>query len=171
MINYRDYVTRFGGKLILGACGHYLVLCDWTGCHSSGSTIKRVERFFKNSSLTGGDATLDNACRQLDEYFRGERKEFDIELKPTGSEKFQLIAKLLREIPYGQTLTYAGLAAKAELTSAHRAVGAMVKSNPISIFIPCHRIIAGNGLGGYRGGQGAKEKLLQLEQAIPASLL
>lgn len=120
-----------------------------------------------------GDAPILRASAQwLDAYFAGQKPTASaLKLAPKGSEFQRLIWELLRAIPYGETTTYGTLAAEAEArlgrrTSA-RAVGAAVGRNPISIIIPCHRVLgAGGGLTGYAGGLDKKEWLLRHEGAI-----
>lgn len=101
---------------------------------------------------------------QLAEYFAGERTEFDLPLSPVGTA-FQLqVWKLLEEIPYGVTISYGELARRAQDPNASRAVGAANGKNPISIIVPCHRVIGANGkLTGYGGGLPNKKILLDLE--------
>ena len=102
--------------------------------------------------------------RQLGEYFRGERTKFDLRLAPEGTP-FQLAAwRQLCRIPYGRTITYGELAKRMDKPLAARAVGAANGQNPISIIVPCHRVIGTNGsLTGYGGGLRVKKKLLELE--------
>ena len=114
---------------------------------------------------------LRSASDWLDAYFAGDKPDAQaLKLAPEGSEFQKLVWKLLRDIPYGETTTYGALAAKAEAcldrrTSA-RAVGAAVGRNPISIIIPCHRVLgAGGCLTGYAGGLDKKEWLLRFEGA------
>ena len=112
------------------------------------------------------------AAEWLEAYFAGERPEPGVlTLAPEGSEFQKLIWSLLTEITYGETLTYGHLAAEAERRLGHRtsarAVGAAVGRNPISIIIPCHRVIGADGsLTGYAGGRDKKEGLLRHEGAI-----
>ncbi len=111
------------------------------------------------------------AAEWLDAYFAGERPEAQaLKLAPRGSEFQKLVWKLLWEIPYGETTTYRALAAKAETQlgrkTAARAVGTAVGRNPISIIIPCHRVLGASGsLTGYAGGLDKKEWLLRHEGA------
>ena len=102
--------------------------------------------------------------RQLQAYFDGELREFDLPLAPEGTE-FQLrVWNTLRAIPYGETISYAQLAQKIGDPKAVRAVGLANGSNPIPIIIPCHRVIGSNGsLTGFGGGLSNKKKLLALE--------
>ena len=99
----------------------------------------------------------------LFDYFDGARRDFDLPLAPAGSPFRTRVWAALRAIPYGETRTYGDLAAA--LGSAARAIGQANGANPIPILIPCHRVVAGNGLGGYSGGDGAatKRALLALE--------
>jgi methylated-DNA-[protein]-cysteine S-methyltransferase len=102
--------------------------------------------------------------RQLQAYFRGELKEFDLPLALEGT-KFQVgVWNTLREIPYGETISYAQLAARIGNPKAVRAVGLANGSNPIPIIVPCHRVIGSDGsLTGFGGGLPTKKMLLELE--------
>ena len=110
---------------------------------------------------------LREAARQLLEYFNGDRRVFDLPLCMRGTP-FQLaIWNALCGIPYGETRTYADIAAAVGNPKACRAVGMANNRNPISIIIPCHRVIGKDGsLTGYGGGLGRKEYLLSLEQRV-----
>ena len=106
-----------------------------------------------------------DAAAQLGAYFRGEEKDFNLELNPEGTPFQKKVWDLLREIPSGQTITYGELAVRAGNPKASRAVGAANGKNPIPIIIPCHRVIGSNGkLTGYAGGLEAKKKLLEIEE-------
>jgi len=103
---------------------------------------------------------------QLDEYFEGTRREFDIKLDLRGPEFHQRCWQALLKIPYGETWTYAQLATEVGSPLASRAVGQANHHNPVAIIVPCHRVIASNGtLAGFAGGLAAKEFLLNLEGA------
>ncbi len=111
---------------------------------------------------------LQNAAQQLREYFAGARHDFDLPLKPRGSEFQRAVWREMLAIPYGQTKSYGDLA-KATGGIA-RAVGTACGANPIPIFIPCHRVLAADRqLGGFSGGKGPETKafLLTLEGAWP----
>ncbi|MEL6760857.1 MAG: methylated-DNA--[protein]-cysteine S-methyltransferase [Myxococcota bacterium] len=101
---------------------------------------------------------------QLEEYFAGERQRFDLALAPVGTPFQTLVWRKLLEIPYGQTTSYGELARRIGRPRAVRAVGAANGRNPISVIVPCHRVIgADGGLTGFGGGLERKRYLLQLE--------
>jgi methylated-DNA-[protein]-cysteine S-methyltransferase len=119
---------------------------------------------------TGGDSiVLAAARRQLDEYFAGTRTEFDLPLRLTGTPWEERVWAQLRTIRYGETATYGELAARLGAPTAARAVGSANGRNPISIVVPCHRVIGSTGaLTGYAWGVERKSALLQLERgALP----
>jgi methylated-DNA-[protein]-cysteine S-methyltransferase len=104
--------------------------------------------------------------RQVEEYFEGRRKKFELPLKLSGTDFQQRLYQRLLEIPYGKTMTYGELAK--QLGSSPRAVGGACRRNPIPLIIPCHRVVAAKGLGGFSGATEGdkltlKIKLLQLE--------
>ena len=100
----------------------------------------------------------------FDDYFHGLNPKINFKLNPQGSEFRQKVWKILSEIDYGETLTYGEIASKISPTMSAQAVGGAVGHNPISILIPCHRVLGSNGkLTGYAGGIDKKVKLLKLE--------
>lgn len=106
-----------------------------------------------------------DAVAQLTEYFAGERTRFDLRLELHGTAFQRRVWHALRDIPYGETISYGELAHRAEAPGAARAVGAANGSNPISVIVPCHRVIGSNGtLTGYGGGLERKRRLLELER-------
>ena len=109
-------------------------------------------------------ALLLRGREQLQAYFDGQRAVFDLPLAPSGSVYRQRIWQALRDIPYGQTASYAAIAARAG--GSARSVGGANAANPIPILIPCHRVVGTVGAGGYSGGQGMETKmwLLALER-------
>lgn len=115
---------------------------------------------------TRDDRALPAAREQLGEYFAGGRREFELRLSPRGSA-FQLrVWAALRAIPYGETTSYGKLAASIGVPDGARAVGLANGQNPISIIVPCHRVIGADGsLTGYGGGLPAKQWLLSHEAA------
>ncbi len=110
------------------------------------------------------DAMLARARRQLEEYFAGERRAFDLPLAAAGTDFQQKVWAALLEVPYGATASYGDIARRIGAPSAVRAVGAANGRNPISIVVPCHRVIGSSGsLTGYGGGIERKRFLLALE--------
>jgi methylated-DNA-[protein]-cysteine S-methyltransferase len=111
------------------------------------------------------DDDFDDVVTQLQEYFAGTRRQFDLPLAPEGTPFQQRVWRALLEIPYGETISYGELAGQIGQRNASRAVGLANGSNPLSIVIPCHRVIGANGkLTGYGGGLPNKERLLALER-------
>jgi methylated-DNA-[protein]-cysteine S-methyltransferase len=110
---------------------------------------------------------LDDVRRELDEYFAGTRRVFDLPIDLRVAPFHADVLAQLARVPYGQTETYGALAAKAGRPKAARAVGTVMNRNPIPIVLPCHRIVGANGaLTGYAGGLDVKRHLLQLEGAM-----
>ncbi len=108
---------------------------------------------------------LQEAIRQLRAYFAGELETFELTLAPEGTDFQRSVWCKLRDIPFGETISYGELAKRVGNPKASRAVGAANGQNPIPIIIPCHRVIGSNGkLTGFGGGLPMKQKLLALEQ-------
>lgn len=120
--------------------------------------------------VAAGNGVFAAATEQLGEYFDGDRREFDMPTAPVGTD-FQLaVWHQLRQIPYGQTWTYGRIAERLGNPRAVRAVGLANGRNPLSIVVPCHRVIGANGaMTGFGGGIERKEYLLGLEKAVPAA--
>jgi methylated-DNA-[protein]-cysteine S-methyltransferase len=155
--SYGYAATPLGRVLVVTAGG------ELAGLHFDGSA--RAPRVPEQTS--GSETTLRALSEQLDEYFRGVRTRFDIPLRLEGTP-FQVAAwSALLEIPYGQTWSYSELAGWIGHQRAARAVGAANGQNPISIVVPCHRLVGSDGgLTGYGGGIDRKRRLLELEGAI-----
>ena len=118
------------------------------------------------------ERALAEACRQLREYFAGERQVFDIPLQLNGTEFQVSVLQALLKIPYGQTTSYGEIAKRIGRPKAVRAVGAANGRNPIPIVVPCHRVIGSTGdLTGFGGGLDTKEALLRLEAEHTQDLL
>jgi methylated-DNA-[protein]-cysteine S-methyltransferase len=104
------------------------------------------------------------AARQLDEYFLGVRTEFDVTFAVTSATSFQReVWRVLQSLPYGSVATYSHVAELAGRPRAARAVGNANHANPWPVIVPCHRVVASHGLGGYGGGEAVKRYLLTLE--------
>lgn len=123
--------------------------------------------FGEHFAPSAADDLLMEAAVQLSAYFAGVRREFDLPLNPEGTPFQQEVWNALREIPYGKTVTYADIARAIGRPKAFRAVGQANHVNPISIIVPCHRVVGSTGaLTGYGGGMPAKEYLLALERRV-----
>ena len=141
--------------------------------NSSSHTCKNVlDKLCITSSsddfIKKDDLAIFKKVRQwLDDYFNGMNPEIDFELKPDGSDFRLKVWRILCEIPYGETLTYGDIASRFSDTMSAQAIGGAVGHNPISIIIPCHRVLgAGGKLTGYAGGIERKIELLKLEKII-----
>lgn len=129
-----------------------------------GSSITGLAFTSKPLSAPPAGSVLEEAARQLDEYFKHQRKEFSVPLVFQGTSFQERVWKELLNIPYGSAISYGELAKRCGDPKAARAIGGAVGKNPIGVIIPCHRIIAGDGtLGGYTGGTDFKKLLLKLE--------
>lgn len=108
---------------------------------------------------------LEQAAREIDEYFEGKRRAFTVPTAAAGTPFQQAVWNALKEIPYGETRTYGEIARRIGHPRASRAVGQANNRNPLPIVVPCHRVIGASGaLTGYAGGLAVKERLLELER-------
>lgn len=135
---------------------------------SDGGALTRVGWSKAARTPDEPDIVLEAAARQLSDWFAGRRQSFDVALRPAGTAFQQRVWAAMLDIPYGRTATYGDLARR--IGSAPRAVGGACGRNPIPIIIPCHRVVGGNGLHGYSGGEGpiTKEWLLGHEKDHPS---
>lgn len=155
------------GELVLGSLGGKLCLCNWTEEKHPGRVERRLRRLLAAEFEESPSEVVGEAAKQLDEYFRGGRRGFTVPLLFAGTDFQQKVWRLLQEIPYGSTLTYAGLAAGLGMPGAVRAVANANGANALSLFVPCHRVIGADGsLTGYAGGTDAKKYLLDLERGL-----
>nr|WP_302596749.1 methylated-DNA--[protein]-cysteine S-methyltransferase [uncultured Cellulosilyticum sp.] len=142
------------------AIGQVTIACDKQGITLVSSA--------KEKDLPGSKCRtvlLDEAAKQLEEYFKGERKQFDLPLNPKGTPFQKQVWEALCKVPYGETRSYKEIAIMIGNPKACRAVGMANNKNPIMILIPCHRVIGANGkLIGYDGGLELKKYLLDLEK-------
>lgn len=153
------------GTLMLGSLADRLCLCDWhVGPEHNNRVNGRLRRMLGAEFEAGGSPVIDEAKIQLDEYFAGALREFDVPLLFAGTDFQRRVWAALLTIPYGQTISYGEMARQIGMPTAVRAVANANGANAISIFVPCHRVIGSNGaLTGYAGGLEAKEFLLKLE--------
>lgn len=125
-----------------------------------------LPKFLAKKTKAAKNLILSRAKKQLHEYFSGKRKTFDIPIHFEGTKFQKRVWNSLRKIPYGKTQSYSGLAKTVGSPKACRAVGAANSKNPISIIVPCHRVIGADGkLVGFGGGLNNKEVLLNLESS------
>lgn len=156
------------GELLLGSLGDRLCLCNWLVEKHPGRIDRRLKACLHAEYQEEPTDITQEAARQLDQYFSGERKAFDIPLLLAGTDFQKSVWRLLLSVTYGQTCTYGELAARLGMGKAVRAVANANGANAISIFVPCHRVIGSdNTLTGYGGGIEAKKLLLELERSQP----
>jgi len=152
------------GELLMGSYGDDLCIADWRYRKLRSVIDARIKKALNAEFVEQSSLVLVETAKQLDAYFRGELREFDLPLQLVGTNFQQKVWSALNTIPYGKTETYAGLSKKLGNEKAIRAVATANGANAISIIIPCHRIIGSDGsLVGYAGGLPAKKKLLALE--------
>ncbi|MBZ5538611.1 MAG: methylated-DNA--[protein]-cysteine S-methyltransferase [Acidobacteriia bacterium] len=145
-----------------------LVQLYFLGKHHQEEITDRLEA--AGHSITWKARALSEVHRQIDEYFARKRKKFEIPLRLMGTAFQTLVWNELLQIPYGQTLSYGELAARIGRPGASRAVGRANATNPVSLIVPCHRVIgADRDLTGYGGGIDIKKRLLILEGAFSES--
>lgn len=140
-------------------------LCRVGWCVREEEFAAALEERWEQPARRGGGRVAGEAARQLDEYFGGQRRRFDLPLDLSRLGSFQRVVLLtLREVPYGEVVSYGELAAMAGHPGAARAVGGAMRGNPLPIFIPCHRVLLSTGeLGGFGGRPDLKRRLLELE--------
>ncbi len=153
------------GAMLLGAVRGKLCLAEFTDRGRLEAQLRRVRQRLHATLVPGRETPIDCAAEQLAEYFAGSRRHFDLPLVPAGTELQRQVWETLLQIRYGETWTYGQVAAAIGRTRAARPVGSAVGANPISIVIPCHRVIgSGGALTGYGGGLWRKRRLLDLER-------
>lgn len=124
----------------------------------------------QNSLPESAPPALKEAWQQLDEYFKGRRRQFSVKLRLSGTDFQKRVWAELRKIPFGQTRSYGQIAAACGRPGAARAVGGANNKNPVVIFVPCHRVIGSDGsLTGFGGGLWRKEWLLRHEKKVLAA--
>jgi len=142
-------------------------VCEISYDADPDAEAQRLGRLFGLRVLRSARPT-DEARRQLDEYFAGKRREFELDVDLGPAREFgRAVLEQLARVPYGELTTYGALAARAGRPRAARAVGTVMNRNPVPIVLPCHRVVGSNGsLVGYGGGLDRKRTLLELEGAI-----
>jgi methylated-DNA-[protein]-cysteine S-methyltransferase len=153
------------GQLTLVADGS-----DLTGLYFPGHWTRPDRAAFGPEAAEGDDALFAGTARQLAQYLAGERTAFELPAATHGSPFEERVWALLKQIPYGSVTTYGALASELGDPGLAQDVGRAVGRNPLSLIVPCHRVIGANGkLTGYAGGLRRKQFLLELEQAIPSA--
>ena len=162
-----QYFNSSCGLFVLASFGDKLCLCDWSNNPCAERNKRRIERYLNASFKIETTSVLEEAKRQLDGYFAGNRKAFTIPLHLVGTDFQQQAWNELLNIPYIATTSYKEIAQNIGKPKAVRAVAAAIRANGISILIPCHRVIGSEkSLTGYAGGLKAKKMLLQIETQI-----
>lgn len=152
------------GRMLLGSRADQLCLCLWQEYGKFSGLEQRIRKGLKAGYTEHESPVLIASINQLEEYFDGKRSSFSIPLFTVGTDFQQLVWTAILTIPYGQSISYSGLARKIGCENTVRAVAAANGANAISIFIPCHRVIGNKGaLTGYSGGIPVKKALLALE--------
>jgi len=165
-INIQYYKSPIG-ELLLGSYDGKLCLADMKYRKMRTTIDTRIQKGLKAEYVEQSSEVIEETIKQMQEYFSGERKEFDIPLLMVGSDFQKSVWEELMKIPYGATATYLELSKNIGNEKAVRAVASANGANAIAILIPCHRIIGSDGkLVGYAGGLSAKKKLLELENNL-----
>jgi len=154
------------GGMVLGSIDDKVCICDWALEKRKAAIDCRICRILNAEYAESGSPVIEKMIVELNGYFAGRRREFDLPIQFSGSEFQCRVWSELMRIPYGTTISYAELARRIGNPKAVRAVASANAANPISIFVPCHRVIGSNGrLTGYGGGLDAKRALLALENS------
>jgi methylated-DNA-[protein]-cysteine S-methyltransferase len=171
-----DSTTTLYTTIVDSPCGPLLCVVDQAGAvvrieFGKGREAQKMTERLKDSGveIVEDPARTAEVRRQLEEYFAGERREFDLTLAPAGTPFELAVWEELRRIPFGETRSYGEIARTLGRPTAYRAVGRANGANPIPIVVPCHRVIGSDGsLTGFGGGLDAKSRLLELEgRALP----
>jgi methylated-DNA-[protein]-cysteine S-methyltransferase len=163
-VNIQHHKTEIS-ELVLGSFGGKLCLLGFGDREMRRAVDGRIKKWLDADFVEQDDEILEKTRKQVDEYLDGSRKEFDMPLLMVGTDFQRRVWKALMKVPYGVTATYGQIAEDIGSPKAVRAVGNANSANPISIIVPCHRIIGSNGeLVGYGGGLSVKKRLLKLEQ-------
>ena len=160
-----QYYNSPCGELVLASMDDELCLCDWNGMPCAERNLRRIRRYVNKDFRKETSPVIEQTKRQLDDYFAGNRKEFDIQLHTFGTDFQNRVWKALLDIPYGKTRTYMEIAKSIGNAKGVRAVAQAIGANSIDIIVPCHRVIGSNhSLTGFAGGLDKKRFLLELER-------
>ena len=168
-INIQNCKTIIG-ELIFGSFEGKLCLLDFRYRKMRKTVDERIKKGLNANFVENNTEIIEKTRAELDEYFHGNRKEFDVPLQMVGTDFQKSVWEALLRVPFGTTSTYLQLAKNIKNEKAVRAVAAANGANSMAIIIPCHRIIGSNGeLVGYAGGLPIKKRLLKLEQITTQS--
>lgn len=146
--------------------GHYQSSIGWLKITATASAVKEIEYIDKPAKLVAPTGYGREVVKQLDEYFQGKRKQFDLKLERSAPDFTFQVWRELENIPYGQVKTYGQVAQELGSPRASRAVGNACHVNPIAIIVPCHRVVGSSPqAGGYASGTWRKDRLLKHERA------
>ncbi len=166
-IRYATAGTAIGDVLLAGrtgATGLRICYASLAGTAGLARLQDFAERAFGGAEVVADEPALECAVRELVEYGAGRRREFDLDLELVGSDFELCVWAELQRIPYGETRTYGQVAEGLGDSGASRAVGRANGRNPVPVVVPCHRVVARNGIGGFTGGLEHKHRLLELER-------
>lgn len=160
------------GDMLLGSIDDKLCLCDWVVEPHRELMDRRISRYFNAGCREAMSDVIECAIGEIGEYLGGVRREFSIPIQMAGTEFQRRVWSELMTMPYGETISYGLLARRIGNAKGVRAVAMACASNPISIIVPCHRVIGSDkSLTGYGGGLDTKRALLQLEARMSCHVL
>ena len=166
MINIQNHKTKVG-EFVIGSFENKLCLIDYQYRKMHQTVKNRIKQSLNAEFIEQTSPIIEETKNQLQQYFDGTRKTFDLDLLLVGSDFQKQVWQGLLNINYGQTISYLQLATNIHNPKSVRAVANANGANAISIIVPCHRVIASDGtLGGYGGGLAVKKRLLKLEDTI-----
>lgn len=161
------WTSVFGADLLVAVIGDRVVACEWKDSLKFDRHWRDITRLYPGIEECASRVeieTLGNVLGKIKKYVAGELRRFDIAMELKGSEFRRKVWQELMQIPYGDRISYGALAVRIGHPTAVRAVASAVANNPISILIPCHRIVCSDGsIGRYAGGAYLKKRLLDLE--------
>ncbi len=159
-----QYYASPCGEIVLASVQDKLCLCDWNEHPCAEKNMCRLVRLLNAEFVEETSAVLESTKIQLDEYFAGSRKTFDLPLHLVGTDFQKRVWNALLKIPYGETRSYKEIALQVENPKGVRAVAQAIGANGICIIVPCHRVIGSDcSLKGFAGGLELKRILLEIE--------
>ncbi len=162
-IHMSYYKTKIG-ELIIASFEGKICIVDFRYRKMRTTVDNRIKRGLKAQFVEREDEVIAKTKKQIDEYLKGERRQFSVPILTVGTPFQRAVWSALLEIPYGKTASYLDVAKRIAKARAVRAVAAANGANSIALIIPCHRIIeSGGGIGGYGAGSAVKKRLLKLE--------